>query len=469
MKEETLRLGLKIALMSVAIMAAVGGSFAAPKARKLTADAYLKTAKIEIGYVDTTRYPYASVMLDSLFLHYGPYAEGYFWIAKMQIDLNEKTGDLKKKQPFVAKAMVYLDSLHMVCADKNAKPNNKKGCDKFTAELDSIKVFYWRTFYNNGVEQLKQITEQANNLLTETDSTAIAEARKIITQNTDSCLDNMNLAITIDPKDSRAYIGVANAYEKQDSLERSTEWLGKGLERAVTPEERLPLVQQLAVSMGSASKFCEAATYFAEWVRLIPKDTGAVETMSNLAICLNGCEKYDSALAVQREILKLRPDYASALTGVARYFSEIAGWASDSAKAHETANDIDGSKKWLNIRGERYDSARAYLRQVFDMHPDSVTVADQYGLICASRGDYANAVIAFERVTRLNPDNIEAWTSLGDCYVYLKRFKDAVGPYEKVIETQPTNKAVLQQLKNLYHEQGNAAKEAEIDAKLRKI
>lgn len=468
MKEETLRLGLKTTIVAACLMCAAG-VLAGPKARKLTADAYIKTAKIEIGYVDTTRYAYASVMLDSLFLYYGPYAEGYYWIAKMQIDVNEKTGDLKRKLPYITKAMAYLDSLHMVCADKNAKPNNKKSCDKFVQELDSIKVYYWRTFYNSGVDQLKRITEQTDNLKTETDSAIRLESYKIITQNTDSCLDNMSLAIAIDPGDSRAYIGIANAYEKQDSIARSTEWLMKGLERAKVPEERLPLVQQLAVTAGSAGNYCDAALYFGQWVELTAKDSTATETMSNLAICLNGCGMYDSALVIQREILKLSPGNATALTGIGKYYGEIANWASDSAKAHEEAKDSVGAKKWLTIRGQRFDSAKVYFKQVFDMYPDSVTVADHYGLICASRGDYANAVLAFERITRLDPSNADAWTSLGDCYLYMKRFKDAIGPYEKVIEAQPGNKAVMQQLKNLYHEQNMTAKEAAIDARLKNL
>lgn len=468
MKEETLRLGLKTTVVAACLLSAAS-VMAGPKARKLTADAYIKTAKIEIGYVDTTRYAYATVMLDSLFLYYGPYAEGYYWIAKMQIDVNEKNGDLKKKHPYITRAMAYLDSLHMVCADKNAKPNNKKGCDKFVQELDSIKVFYWRTYYNNGVDQLKRITEQTDNLKTETDSSIRLESYKIITQNTDSCLDNMNLAIAIDPGDSRAYIGIANAYEKQDSIARSTEWLMKGLEHAKVPEERLPLVQQLAVSTGSAGNYCDAAKYFGQWVELIAKDSTAVETMSNLAICLNGCGMYDSALTVQREILRLSPGNASALTGIGKYYSEIANWASDSSKAHEDSKDSVGAKKWLNIRANRLDSAKASFKQVFDMYPDSMTVAEHYGLICASRGDYANAVMAFERITRLDPTNADAFASLGDCYFYMKRFKDAIAPYEKVVEAQPNNKAVLQQLKYLYHEQSMTAKEAAVDARLKNL
>jgi tetratricopeptide (TPR) repeat protein len=464
-----LRLRLKTAALVAACLVCAGTVLSAPKTRKLTADAYIKTAKIEIGYADTTRYAYATVMLDSLFLHYGPYAEGYYWITRMQVDMNEKNGDLKKKRKYIRSAMTYLDSLHLVCADKNAKPNNRKGCDKFIQELDSIRVFYWRTFYNNGVEQLKQITEQANNLLTETDSTAIAEARKIIAQNTDSCLDNMELAIIIDPADARAYIGVANAYEKQDSLDRSTEWLMKGLERAKSPEERLPLVQQLAVSTGMAGKYCEAAKYFGEWVSLIPNDTGAIETMLNLAICLNGCMMFDSAAVVQRNTLALRPGDSRALTGIGKYFSEIANWAGDTAALYQSAKNETEAKKWQQIRRDRFDSARVYFKQVFEGNPDSIGVSEEYGLICASLGNYVTASLAFSRVTRLDASNTRAWANLGDCQVYQKRWKDAIAAYEKVIAAEPNNRAVLEQLKNLYHEEGMTAKETEVEARLKKL
>lgn len=464
-----MRLRLKTAALVAASLVCAGTVFSAPKARKLTADAYIKTAKIEIGYTDTTRYAYAKVMLDSLFLYYGPYAEGYYWIAKMELDVNEKNGDLKKKRKHVALAMAYMDSLRMVCADKNAKANNRKGCDKFIAEFDTVKAQLWRTYYSDGFRQIGMVQQQMDGLRSETDSTAIAEARKIVRDNTDSCIDNMELAIIVEPKDSRAYIGVADAYEKQDSIAQSTEWLMKGLDRAKTPDERLPLVQQLAVSTGMAANYCEAAKYFGEWVSLIPSDTGAIETMLNLAICLNGCKQFDSAAVVQRNILALRPGESRALTGIGKYFSEIANWAGDTATVYLSAKNESEAKKWQQIRRDRFDSARAYFKQVFDGNPDSIGVSEEYGLICASLGDYANASLAFERVTKLDATNTRAWANLGDCKVYQKRWKEAIAAYEHVVAAEPNNRAVLEQLKNLYQEEKMTAKEAEIDARLKKL
>lgn len=445
-----------------------GSVMAAPKARKLTSDAYIKTAKIEISGLDTTRFAYATVMLDSLFINYGPFAEGYYWIARMQIHMNEKNGDLKKKRKYVASAMAYMDSLHIVCADKNAKMNNRKGCDKFIAEFDTVKTQLWRTYYSDGFRQIGMVQQQMDGLKSETDSTAIAEARKIISQNTDSCLDNMELAIIIDPKDSRAYIGIANAYEKQDSLTQSSEWLRKGLERASGLDERLPLVQQLAISNGQAGKFCDAIKYFREWVSLIPKDTNAVATMANLAICYNGCQMYDSAIRIFREVLTIQPSDLNALTGIGKYFRQMAGWAGDSSKVYDSLKNEAAAKRWRDIRNQRFDSSKVYMKQVFDASPQDTLIAEEYGLICYLVGDYQSATAAFTRVTSLDATNAGAWTTLGDCHVYLKKWRDAIVAYERAIAADPDNKLVLQQLSSLYHQEGMAAKAAEVDARLNK-
>lgn len=443
-------------------------AMAAPKARKLTADAYIKTVKIEVSALDTTRFAYAEAMLDSLFLYYGPYAEGYYWIARMKLHMNEKTGDLKKKRAYLTSAVAYMDSLRIVCADKGAKMNNRKGCDKFVAEFDTIKTQLWRTYYTDGFRQIGMVQQQIDGLKSETDSTAIAEARKIISQNTDSCLDNMGLAIIVDPKDSRAYIGVANAYEKQDSLDRSTEWLMKGLERATTPEERLPLVQQLAISLGGANRFCEAVKYFREWVDLVPKDTSAVPTMTNLAICYSGCNQYDSALLVYREVLTIRPGDLGALAGIGKHFRQMAGSAGDSSTAYEALKNEPKAKQWRDTRKQRFDSAKVYMKQVFDGGPEDAAIAEEYGLVCYLVEDYENAATAFIRVTRLDATNFGAWTTLGDCNVLLRKWTDAITAYEHAIAGEPDNKAVLQQLSSLYHQEGMTAKAAEIDARLNK-
>ena len=463
-----MKIALKIAGMVLLGTLAAGSVVAGPKARKLMPDTYIKTAKIEIITGDTARYKYSIVMLDSLLLNYGPYAEAYYWMTKIMVDFHEKNGDLTKKKPYVEKMVLYADSLHMVCADPKAKPANKKGCDRFIADIDSVKARFWLDFYRNGVEQLKAIDAQSANLKTETDSTALTETRNIITQDTDSCLANMDMAIIIDPKDSRPYIGLASAYEKQGNFEKSNDWLDKGLERA-SQADKLGLVQQLAYNYIQMDKYCEAVPYFERMVALIPKDTAALGTMYNLSICYNRCKNYDSAVMVYRAMVDIQPTNVDALTGIGRYFNEMARRANDSSQRYDSLKDSTGVKRWADTRRRQFDSSRAYLKKVFELTPNDAAPAEEYGVVCQLLGDYTEALTAFERVTKLDPSNIGAWTSLGDCLVYAKRFKEAADAYEKVIAAEPNNRAVLGQLKLLYEELKQPAKVADIDARLKKL
>jgi tetratricopeptide (TPR) repeat protein len=463
-----LKIALRIAGILLLGTLAAGSVAAGPKARKLTPDAYIKTAKIEIITGDTTRYQYSIVMLDSLLLNYGPYAEAYYWMTKIMVDFHEKNGDLIKKKPYVEKMVAYADSLHMVCADPKARSANKKGCDKFVKDIDSVKARFWLDFYRSGVNQLKAIDSQSTNLKTETDSTAIAEARNIIKQNTDSCLANMDMAIIIDPKDSRPYIGLASAYEKQGDFEKSNDWLAKGLERA-SEADKIGLIQQLAYNYIQMDKYCDAVPYFEKMVALIPKDTAALGTMYNLSICYNRCKNYDSAVSVYRAMVNIQPTHVDALTGIGRYFNEMARRANDSSQRYDSLKDETGVKKWADIRRRQFDSSRVYLKRVFDLTPNDAAPAEEYGVVSQVIGNYAEALTAFERVTKLDPSNIGAWTSLGDCLVYAKRFKEAADAYEKVIAAEPKNRTVLEQLGLLYDELKQPAKVADIEARLKKL
>ena len=58
-------------------------------------------------------------------------------------------------------------------------------------------------------------------------------------------------------------------------------------------------------------------------------------------------------------------------------------------------------------------------------------------------GRYGDALIFFERLTRLEPKNANAWFSLGRCYYEGHQFDKASKAFEKSRELQPTASATL--------------------------
>jgi tetratricopeptide (TPR) repeat protein len=107
-----------------------------------------------------------------------------------------------------------------------------------------------------------------------------------------------------------------------------------------------------------------------------------------------------------------------------------------------------------------------FLKKAFELAPDSASIAAEYGLMAAILQKYEEAKVAFLRATQLAPQEVDNWTSLGDCNVSLRSWADAAAAYEHVVELAPDRKLVWERLKDLYEETGNSKRRAEIIQKL---
>ena len=116
-----MRTVVKALVVILAVTFACDSAWAGKKGRKLSVGAYLKTAKIEILSADLKRYEYAIAMLDSLFMHYGPHAEGLYLMGQIMVDHIDRTSGLTEKAPYLETMVAYFDSLRIWCADKEIK------------------------------------------------------------------------------------------------------------------------------------------------------------------------------------------------------------------------------------------------------------------------------------------------------------------------------------------------------------
>lgn len=450
------------------------------ESRKLTVGAYITSAKIAIISGKIERYPEAIAMLDSLFIHYGPHAEGLNWMGQINIDYVEKTASPVEKKKYIERMVVYFDSLHMCCDNQEIKKKYRKNCDKYILSSDSIRVKYWREFYNAGVEQLTVMSELQEEIDEAEDSTSRSYLEANLKANMDSCVANMELAITIDPTNHKTYIGIGSAYDKGGDPDEALRWQEIGLERV--PEDTIIVdsitgdtiktvstMASMSLSIGytyiNMDKFCEAIPYLQRYLA----DTNDVVWLYNLSICHNNCDQYEEAMAVYHNVLELNPNHMKVLTGVGRYFNDQGRRASDSARVYREADDDAGSDSWIAKRDEAFDSSRTYFKRAFQTDPTDEFVADMYALISALRSDYEDAAEGYSKLTELQPDNADYWTYLGDIQVRLNDFDQAIQSYEKSVSLRPDNADIWEQLADLYQNQKMPAKESEARKKVKEL
>jgi tetratricopeptide (TPR) repeat protein len=458
-----MRLAFRIALVSALVMVLSASLLAGKRVRKLPADAYVKSAKIEILSGDIERYRMAEAMLDSLFMHYGPHAEALNLMGAIYVDYTDREPNPVVKYAYIEKLITLYDSLRATCENKEIKKKYRKDCDKLVEKADSTEVKYWREFYNNGIEQLNYAQELSQQLETVTDSITRQYSEQSLHANIDSCISNMRLAIIIDPTRYDPYLACGSAYEYAKNYDSAIVWLAKGLDKVT---DRTTLLLQIAYDYIRMDKYSEAIPYFREYVELAPDDAA---TMYNLSICYNNNKMYDSAVAVYHKILAVEPENTDVITSVGRYFNQVARFASDSATFYRGEDNTEMADIWRGKQQDFFDSSSTYFKRVFDLKPDDAFAAEEYGVVEAIKGSYENAAVAFERLTQLDPERAENWTWLGDCYLNLKKFEQAIPAYEQVVELDPTSRDIWERLLDLYNETGDQVKAAAAEKKLKEL
>ncbi len=429
--------------------------------RKLPVGSYITSAKIAIISGDLNRYPEAIAMLDSLFMHYGPHAEALHWMGQINVDYIEKSASPMEKKSHVDMMVAYFDSLHQCCDNEEIKKKFRKNCKKYIQHADSITVMYWREFYNAGVEQLTVMDEISDEIELAEDSASRSFLEANLQANMDSCVANLELAITIDPTNHQTYIGIGSAYEKTGNYDKALEWQEIGLEKS--PDS---VKTSMSLSIGytyiNMDRYCDAIPHLKNYLADSTTDT---TWMYNLSICYNNCGHYDSALAIYGAILQVNPNHHKVLSGVGRYYNELARHYSDSANFYSDKGDESLKRDWLARKDEAFDSSHTYYKRAFQVNPDDEFVADQFALISALTGRFEDAAVGYARIAELRPTDPDNWTYLGDVSVSLRRFPEAIAAYEKAVEFRPDKADLWQQLADLYQNEGMSKKEAEARAK----
>jgi tetratricopeptide (TPR) repeat protein/S1-C subfamily serine protease len=153
--------------------------------------------------------------------------------------------------------------------------------------------------------------------------------------------------------------------------------------------------------------------------------------------------KFEAALALFREALAKRPDYADAHFGVgccmaklgrseeaAEAFKQVIRIKPDYAEAHLVLGSIYGKLG-------RWQEAADAFKQAIRVKPECADAHLGVGICTATLGRWQEAAEALKQVIRIRPEDAEAQLLLGAAYGSLGRWEEAADAYKQAIQIKP--------------------------------
>lgn len=91
----------------------------------------------------------------------------------------------------------------------------------------------------------------------------------------------------------------------------------------------------------------------------------------------------------------------------------------------------------LSLKLNQTDQALQIFLENNQAYPDHIPTLYQLGAIFARKGKCDSAIIYFEKIIELNPNEPEAYNNLGYCYYTLDQLQKAKQMFEKALELKP--------------------------------
>lgn len=147
---------------------------------------------------------------------------------------------------------------------------------------------------------------------------------------------------------------------------------------------------------------------------------------------------FDKAIGDEPEDAERRGAYAKVLYQLQRYDeAEIQAGAS----VELAPDNLDNRMVLYSIhvgRGD-LDDAKVILEEIQAIAPGDIRVLRQLAFIASESGDTAEAIAAYEALTKADPDNSDGWLSLGDLYAGAGELAKSEQAYQRVVELEPAD------------------------------
>ncbi len=425
--------------------------------------ALLSQARIEMR-ANPPRYESALDYFTEVLELNGPTPEAYYHKGNILGEFASKEYDLPKKIDILQSMTANYDSMFTSCDSKDVNKKWKKDCKKFAGIIDSIKVFYWKDCYNTGVGMITQLDENyLPNVRNAVDPTEEESARAALTAAADSGKLHFQAALAVDKNDYRPREGIGIIYDRLQQHDSSAAWFLNALESV---PDSVSIIQNVAYAYIQADDWDNAITYFDKLLEKVPDD---INTIMNVAICYNNKEMYDSSYVYNVRAIQVDPSIAGPHIDVGQYFLFQSQEFSDSIMFYKKTDNSAKADEFIKSQNDYLDSAALYFKGGIDLEPENAFALEQYAIVKLVRGDYPAAEEGFRKLTELDPGQKDHWINLGDTYIQMQKFKEAITPFEKALEIDPDDARLWETVSDLYESNNMPDKAKEASAQAEKL
>ena len=206
-----------------------------------------------------------------------------------------------------------------------------------------------------------------------------------------------------------------------------------------------PTYQLMGNGYAQVGQFETAINYYQKAIDINPVDTltkhHLAECYNNYGVTLRNRGDWDAAIDAYRNALLLMPTLGIARTNLGDVFTR-------KAKAHTEADELDAA-------------VNAYL-ELQKLHPHEMQIRNLLGELYLKKGDYAEALSAFQHVYNTDPNAEHALHNLIAAYHHYARslsdteeYTTAIQLLQKALRLAPTDLNLRLSLANAYQGAGN--------------
>jgi tetratricopeptide (TPR) repeat protein len=182
----------------------------------------------------------------------------------------------------------------------------------------------------------------------------------------------------------------------------------------------------------------EAASSFEESLSVGPSAEGARMSWINLGSCYQQLDRYSDAVVAFEHALAISPSDVSAIRGVATSF--------DAMGRSKAAYSWAATGLALELFDTDSGQAVARIVQAIELDSSNWLATRLRGDIHLAVGEHEEAILMYQRVLELRPNDANTWTSLGTELVKVGRADEATACYNRALKADPSSPACLRNM-----------------------